>query len=304
MTLPTAILIAGPTASGKSAVAARLAAKLGGAVVNADSMQVYRDLAMLTARPKAAELDLAPHHLFGHVDGAVNYSVGRYLEDAETTLAKLRDENRLPILTGGTGMYFKALLQGLSAIPPVPEEIRTEVRAQAEGRSPAELHAELMQCDPASAVRLRPTDPQRILRALEVFAATGQSLTAFQRLNEAPMLDAQNCVAVFLAPERDALRAAIDHRFDAMLAAGALDEVAALRARYLDPALPVMRAHGVPHLIAHLNGDIDLAKASRLGTRDTRAYAKRQFTFARHQLPNFRWVAPKEAETAVLQAVG
>jgi tRNA dimethylallyltransferase len=301
MKLPAAILIAGPTASGKSAVAARLAARLGGAVVNADSMQVYRDLAVLTARPKAAELDLAPHHLFGHVDGAVNYSVGRYLEDAEATLAKLRDENRVPILTGGTGMYFKALLQGLSAIPPVPDDIRAEVRARAEGRSVAELHAELMQCDPDSAARLRPTDPQRILRALEVFAATGESLTAFQRLKEAPMLDAENCVAVFLAPEREALRAAIDQRFDAMLAAGALDEVAALRDRHLDPTLPVMRAHGVPHLIAHLNGEIDLVEASQLGTRDTRAYAKRQFTFARHQLPNFRWVLPDEAEAAVLE---
>jgi tRNA dimethylallyltransferase len=303
MTFPAAILIAGPTASGKSAVAAQLAARLGGAVVNADSMQVYRDLAILTARPTAAELDLAPHHLFGHVDGAVNYSVGRYLEDTESTLAKLRAEDCLPILTGGTGLYFKALLQGLSAIPPVPEEIRAAVRARAEGRSVAELHAELMQCDPDSAARLRPTDPQRILRALEVFAATGQSLTAFQHLKEEPMLDAENCIAVFLAPERDALRAAIDCRFDAMLAAGALDEVAALRDRHLDPALPVMRAHGVPHLIAHLNGAIDLAEASRLGARDTRAYAKRQFTFARHQLPNFRWVAPEEAEAAIMEAI-
>lgn len=303
MKQPAAILIAGPTASGKSAVAARLAARLGGVVVNADSMQVYRDLAVLTARPKAAELDLAPHHLFGHVDGAVNYSVGRYLEDAEVALAKLRAAGRLPILTGGTGMYFKALLQGLSAIPPVPDDIRAMVRARAEGRSVAELHAELMQCDPDSAARLLPTDPQRILRALEVFAATGQSLTAFQRLKEAPMLDAEHCIAVFLAPEREALRTAIDHRFDAMLAAGALDEVAALRDRQLDPTLPVMRAHGVPHLIAHLNEEIDLGEAAGLGARDTRAYAKRQFTFARHQLPNFRWVPPEDAAAAVLQAV-
>lgn len=304
MTLPTAILIAGPTASGKSALAARLAARLGGAVVNADSMQVYRDLAVLTARPKAAELDLAPHHLFGHVDGAVNYSVGRYLEDVEAVLAKLAAEKRVPILTGGTGLYFKALLQGLSAIPPVPDAIRAEVRARAEHRSTAELHAELMDCDPASAARLRPSDPQRILRALEVFAATGQSLTSFQRLKEAPMLAAESCLAVFLAPDREVLRAAIDHRFAAMLAAGALDEVAALRERHLDPALPVMRAHGVPHLIAYLNGEIALDEASRLGTRDTRAYAKRQFTFARHQLPNFRWILPEEGEATVMAEVG
>ncbi|HEY5226372.1 MAG TPA: tRNA (adenosine(37)-N6)-dimethylallyltransferase MiaA [Methylovirgula sp.] len=296
----SAILIAGPTASGKSALAASLAARLGGAVVNADSMQVYRDLAILTARPKPSDLALAPHFLFGHVDGAANYSVGRYLEDAAAILAQLRAESVLPIFVGGTGLYFKALTQGLSDIPKVPEAIRSAVRARAEGKPPPALHAELTACDPLTAERLRPSDPQRILRALEVFAATGQSLASFHKTKQAPPIDIANCVAIFLAPERDALQAAIDGRFDAMLAEGALVEVEALRARKLDPALPVMRAHGVPHLLRHLEGEIDLAEAARLGKTDTRQYAKRQFTFARHQLPDFRWIAPENAEADVM----
>src|SRR5579872_6588429 len=171
----SSILIAGPTASGKSALAARLAARLNGAVINADSMQVYRDLAILTARPRGDDLALAPHFLFGHVDGAVNYSVGRYLEDAEAMLARLHDENRVPVFVGGTGLYFKALTQGLSDIPPVPDEIRAEVRARAQGRSVAALHAELAEVDPATAARLKPSDPQRILRALEVSAEIGRA---------------------------------------------------------------------------------------------------------------------------------
>jgi tRNA dimethylallyltransferase len=296
MTPISAILIAGPTASGKSALAVRLAARLGGTVVNADSMQVYRDLDVLTARPRPEDLAQAPHFLFGHVDGAVNYSVGRYLEDARATLSELREKKVLPVFVGGTGMYFKALTQGLSDIPRVPEEIRAEVRARAEGRSVGDLHAELARLDPAAAKRLRPTDPQRILRALEVFAATGQGITVFQNLKQAPLLDAENCLALFLAPERRALHEAIDRRFDRMLAEGALEEVAALRARKLDPALPVMRAHGVPHLLAHLEGRISLEEAAQLGKADTRAYTKRQFTFARHQLPNFRWIAPDATE--------
>lgn len=303
MTKISAILIAGPTASGKSGLAARLAARLGGAVVNADSMQVYRDLSILTARPKAEELALAPHLLFGHVDGAVNYSVGRFLEDAEAVLARLREQGLLPIFVGGTGLYFKALTQGLSDIPKVPEAIRTEVRAWAEGRPAEALHADLAARDPATAAWLRPSDPQRILRALEVFAATGQSLAAFQRSKQTPLLDATHCLAIFLAPERADLRSAIDQRFDTMLAEGALAEVDALGRRGLDPALPVMRAHGVPHLLRHLEGELDLDAAARLGKSDTRHYAKRQFTFARHQLPSFRWVAPEAAETEVMAAL-
>ncbi len=296
---PSAILIAGPTASGKSALAINLARRLGGTVVNADSMQVYRDLRVLSARPDAAEEAAAPHLLFGHVDGAVNYSVGRWLADAAATLAKLRGQGSLPIFTGGTGMYFKGLLRGLSDIPPVPEEVRARVRAGAQGLEPAALHARLMACDPPTAALLRPSDPQRILRALEVFEATGRGLSSFQGARTPGLLDPADCLCLFLAPERAALYARIDARFDLMMAAGALEEVRALAARGLDPALPVMRAHGVPGLVACLRGEASLAAAIQKGKTDTRHYSKRQFTFIRHQLPEFTWAAPQEAEQAV-----
>jgi tRNA dimethylallyltransferase len=298
----SAILIAGPTASGKSRLALRLAERFDGALINADSMQVYRDLAILTARPSRQDEARAPHRLFGHIDGAVNYSVGRYIEDAAAALAELHD--RLPIFVGGTGLYCKALTQGISDIPHVPKALRAELRVQAEGLTAAELHAELAARDPAMAAKLRPSDPQRILRALEVHAATGRSLASFQGARRAPLVDPSTCVAIFVAPERVALNAAIDKRFDAMLENGALQEVATLGKRGLDPALPVMRALGVPHLLSHLENEIELDEAARLAKRDTRAYAKRQFTFSRHQLPDFRWFAPEAAEAVVVEAMG
>jgi tRNA dimethylallyltransferase len=291
----SAILIAGPTASGKSALALSFARAHAGVVINADSMQVYRDLRALTARPGPQDEALAPHWLFGHVDGAINHSVGLWLEDARLALDRAGREARLPIFVGGTGLYFKALTQGLSAIPPVPAEVREFVRRRAEGAPVAALHAELMRCDPATAARLRPTDPQRILRALEVFEATGKSLASFQTERTPPLLDAKDALALFLAPERGMLAQRIDARFDAMLEAGALEEAAALFARGLDPALPIMRAHGAPHLIAHLRGEISSAEAARRAKLDTRQYAKRQLTFARHQLPSFQWIAPEDA---------
>ena len=301
---PEAILIAGPTASGKSALAITLAQRLGGTVVNADSMQVYRDLRVLSARPSEAEEAAAPHVLFGHVDGAVNYSVGLWLADAVRTLEDLRGQGRLPIFTGGTGMYFKGLLRGLSDIPPVPEEVRARVRAEAEGLDPATLHARLAALDPETAARLRPSDPQRILRALEVFEATGRSLSALQGARTPGLLDPARCLCLFLAPERAALYARIDARFDAMVAAGALEEVRALAVRGLDPALPVMRAHGVPGVVAYLRGEATLAEAIQKGKTDTRHYSKRQFTFIRHQLPEFVWAAPEEAEQVVNGMLG
>ncbi len=301
--MSAAILIAGPTASGKSGFALELAERLGGAIIGADSMQVYRDLRILTARPGPKDEGRVLHLLFGHVDGAINYSVGRYLEDAAVALEKLRAEGRLPIFVGGTGLYFKALTQGLSDIPHVPKDVRAELRARADGMTAAELHAELAARDPLMAAQLRPSDPQRILRALEVRAATGRSLASFQGAKRAPPLDAKSCIAVFLVPDRIALQEAIERRFTAMLKSGALEEVRALRARRLDPNLPVMRALGVPHLLRHLDGEIDLEEAARAATRDTRAYAKRQFTFTRHQLPEFRWAAPQAATAMVLDAM-
>ncbi len=296
---PSAILIAGPTASGKSALAIKLAQRLGGTVVNADSMQVYSDLRTLSARPTTDEEAAAPHLLFGHVDGAMNYSVGRWLTDAAAMLEQLRGEGRVPIFTGGTGMYFKGLLRGLSEIPPVPDEVRAKVRAQAEGLEPGTLHAQLVARDPATAALVRPSDPQRILRALEVFEATGRGLSEFQGARTPGLLDPANCVCLFLAPERAALYARIDARFDAMMGEGALEEVRALAERRLDPALPVMRAHGVPGMVAYLRGQASLAEAIHKGKIDTRHYSKRQFTFIRHQLPEFVWAAPEAAELAV-----
>jgi len=299
----SALLIAGPTASGKSALAIRVAQATGGVIVNADSMQVYGDLRTLSARPSPDEERAAEHRLFGHVDGAVNYSVGRWVADARDLLETLAQAGRLPIFTGGTGLYFKALLQGLSEIPAVPEEVRARIRAQAGGLAPQEIHARLWAIDPETAARLRPTDPQRNLRALEVFAATGQPLASFQNRRAAPLLDPAKTAAFFLLPERAALKARIDARFHAMMEQGALGEVERLAARGLDPALPVMRAHGVPGLVDYLRGDATLAEAIARGQRDTRAYSKRQVTFVRHQLPEFAMVAPEagwEAMAAML----
>jgi tRNA dimethylallyltransferase len=297
------ILITGPTTSGKSALAVALARRFNGAVVNADSMQVYRDFGILSARPTEQEMRAVPHHLFGHVDAAENYSVGRWLADAQAILAQLRAEGRTPVLAGGTGMYFKAALYGLSDIPAVPEEVRARVRREAEGRAPQELHAQLAALDPGGAQLLRPSDPQRILRALEIFAATGQPLSSFQKKRSAPLLQEEECAAFFVAPERALLFERIDARFDAMMRAGALEEVAALRARGLDPALPAMRAHGAPPLMAHLDGRLGLEEAVARAKLDTRHYAKRQVTFARHQLPGFAWLTGVDVEAQALAAL-
>jgi tRNA dimethylallyltransferase len=298
--LPSAILIAGPTASGKSALALRLALATGGVLINADSMQVYRDLRIITARPGVAEEAKAPHRLFGEVDAAVNYSVALWLEAARGALGAAKREGRPPIFVGGTGLYFKALTQGLSGIPTVPDEVRAELRSRAASVPAAELHAELARRDPLMAARLRPSDPQRILRALEVLEATGKSLSAFQGARMPPLLDIAGARAIFLNPERDELKRRINTRFDAMLEAGALAEAEAVRRRNLDPALPLMRAHGLRHLIAHLRGEISLSEAAELAKRDTRTYARRQFTFARHQLAGFVWADQAEAEALAL----
>jgi tRNA dimethylallyltransferase len=290
-----AVLIAGPTASGKSALALELAAASGGIVINADSMQVYRDLRIITARPTPDEEARVPHRLYGHVDAAVNCSAGHWVTDAATALSEARAQNRLAIFTGGSGLYFKALTRGLSAVPPVPSEIRESVRARLELNGVEALYAELARRDPASAERLKPRDRTRVARALEVVEATGRSLTEWHRDGLPPLLPSGQFSAVFLAPERDALYARIDARFEAMLAAGALDEVESLGARHLDPLLPAMKAHGVPALLSHLKGEIALEQAAEIARADTRHYAKRQFTWFRHQLPEFEWVKPEEA---------
>ena len=299
MKTPAAILIAGPTASGKSALALALAEATGGAIVNTDSMQVYRDLRVLTARPTAEEEAKAPHLLYGRVDAAVNFSAGAWVADAAKVLAEARAQDRLPIFAGGSGLYFKALTRGLSAVPPIPPEIREQVRARLQRDGVEALYALLMQRDPASAERLKPRDRTRIARALEVVEATGRSLTDWHRDGLPPLLPPGAFAALFLAPDRDELYARIDARFGAMLKAGALEEVAALAARRLDPLLPAMKAHGVPALIRHLKGEMTLDEAAVIGCTDTRHYAKRQFTWFRHQLPEFEWVKPEAARALI-----
>lgn len=292
-----AVLIAGPTASGKSALALDLAQSCGGIVINTDSMQVYRDLRVLTARPTREEEARVPHRLYGDIDAAVNFSAGAWVDHAAKVLAEVRAQEKMPIFVGGTGLYFKALTRGLSAVPPVPSEIRDDVRARLDRDGVEALHAELARRDPEYAARLKPRDRTRIARALEVVEATGRSLLSWHHEGQPPLLPPGEFTALFLAPERDALYARIDVRFNAMLRGGALDEVAALAARKLDPLLPAMKAHGVPALMAHLKGELTLEQAAEIGRADTRHYAKRQFTWFRHQLPEFEWVKPEEAGT-------
>jgi tRNA dimethylallyltransferase len=295
-----AVLIAGPTASGKSVLALALAEQTGGIVINTDSMQVYRDLRIITARPTAEEEARVSHRLYGHIDASVNCSAGMWVADAEQVLAEARTQNRLPIFVGGSGLYFKALTRGLSAVPPIPSEVRDDVRARLERDGAEALHAVLAQRDPASAERLKPRDRTRIARALEVIEATGRSLTDWHRDGLPPLLPPEKVRAIFLAPERDDLYARIDARFGMMLTVGALDEVKALAERHLDPLLPAMKAHGVPALIRHLRGEISLEDAAEIGRADTRHYAKRQFTWFRHQLPEFQWVKPEQAGAALV----
>lgn len=293
---PAAILIAGPTASGKSGLALELARRLGGVVVNTDSMQVYADLRRLSARPSADEEARAPHRLYGHVDGAVNYSAGHFAREAGALIAEFAEAGTIPIFVGGTGLYFRALEEGLSDLPAVPDAVRSEIRDWAQDRPTEALHAALTAKDPASAEVLRPSDRARVMRALEIFAATGRSIAAFHGSRQPGPLAGQPLIKLFLAPDRDLLRQRIDERFVAMVEGGALDEVAALAERGLDPLLPIMRAHGVPGLIAHLRGEIGRDEAIRRGQADTRRYAKRQFTWFRHQMgPDWLWTDPDDA---------
>jgi len=298
-----AVLIAGPTASGKSALALELALGAGGTVINADSMQVYRDLRIITARPTHGEEARVPHRLYGHVDAAVNFSAGAWVSDAATALEEAKALGRLPVFVGGTGLYFKALTAGLSVVPPIPAEVREDVRARLERNGVEALHAELARRDPRAAERLNLRDRTRIARALEVIEATGRSLLEWHHEGQPPLLPKDSFRAVFLAPEREELYARIDARFDAMLGAGAMKEVERLAARQLDPLLPAMKAHGVPALIRHLRGELSLEEAATIGRADTRHYAKRQFTWFRHQLPEFEWVKPEEARGWLAAAV-
>src|SRR6204780_3716963 len=234
------ILLAGPTASGKSALALALAVKLGGTIINADSMQVYRDLRLITARPSVEEERRVPHCLYGHVDAAENYSVGAWRSEAAAELATAERQSRPAIVVGGTGLYFNALTRGLTAVPPIPKQIRDDVRARLKSDGAAALHDELKLLDPQAAARLNRGDRARISRALEVMLATGRSILDWHGDAKADGPDSLPAVRVFLSPERDELARRIDARFDAMIDAGAIEEVRALMARNLHPTLPVL----------------------------------------------------------------
>ncbi|HEY5279191.1 MAG TPA: tRNA (adenosine(37)-N6)-dimethylallyltransferase MiaA [Pseudolabrys sp.] len=291
-----AVLIAGPTASGKSALAARLADKLGGVIINADSMQVYRDLRVITARPTPAEEQRVKHQLYGHVDAAENYSTGRWCRDVADVLEGLGREKRVAIFVGGTGLYFKALTGGLAAVPPIPAEIRASVRGRLATEGVAPLYAELLTRDPKTAHRLMPNDRSRISRALEVVLATGRSLSDWHAHGLPPLIDATRVAKVFITCDRKELVGRIETRFAAMLHGGALDEVPALMARDLHPMLPAMKAHGVPWLIRHFKGEISRDEAAAGAIMDTRRYAKRQVTWFRNQMTEWPSVPAEQGQ--------
>jgi tRNA dimethylallyltransferase len=290
-----AVLIAGPTASGKSAVAARLARDFGGAVINADSMQVYRELRLLSARPSEEEMQGAPHFLYGFVSVAETYSVAKWLDAVRTALSVCASQGLRPIVTGGTGLYFSALTQGLAPVPEIHAQLRVEVRERLDAIGPERFHAELAARDPVMAARIPPADAHRLIRAYEVIEATGVSLAEWQEVKGEAVLDGAG-LAVVLKPNREWLYHRIDHRFDLMMGQGALREVEALNAMNLAPDLPALRALGVPQLSAHLRGELSLEAAVEQAKTQSRRYAKRQMTWFRHQMPNWPVIEDQESE--------
>lgn len=282
-----AVLIAGPTASGKSRLALDMAAARGGVVINADSMQVYRELRLLTARPAPEDEAAAPHRLYGHVPAGERYSVGRWIADVAGAIDDARAAGLVPIIVGGTGLYFKALTEGLSTIPPIPAEVRAEVAGGAAGIETADLHARLAARDPEDAAAIRPSDRSRILRALEVFAATGRPLADWNRGEARPLIDAGSAERIVLDVDRAVLHARIAARAEAMVAAGALAEAQGLAGLGLDPAASPMKAIGVRELLAHAAGDLSLDEAVAAMKTETRRYARRQLTWFRNQMADW-----------------
>lgn len=306
------VLIAGPTASGKSALALALAREIGGVVVNADAIQVYADLRVLTARPSPEAEAEAPHRLYGHVSAEDPYAVGRWLTEATKVINALTPEadrsgeagagkppsRAIPVFVGGTGLYFTALTSGLASVPDIPPDVRARWR----GAAPSGLHQILARRDPEMAARLRSSDPQRLLRALEVIDATGRSLADWQRDTPPGPVGPGSALRIVLSPDRINLDGAIQRRLEAMVAAGAAEEARALVARGLDPSLPAMKALGVGALAAWANGTIAREEALERTRVETRQYAKRQSTWFRNRMADWLHVAPEWAlETATAQ---
>jgi tRNA dimethylallyltransferase len=284
--LRNAVLIAGPTASGKSALALEVAERLGGAVVNTDSMQGYSVLDVLTARPSKADMARVPHHLYGHIHPSVPYSTGAWLRDVMRISADGSLEGRAPVFVGGTGLYFRALVEGISEMPEIPAHTRDRWRYRLLEEGAPALHRILGSEDPAVAAMLRPSDGQRIVRALEVLESSGRSILQWQAEKGRPLIDRASARFLVLEPERQDLVRRIDERFDGMLSAGAMDEVRAMTALDLDPALPAAKALGLRELQAADAGLIPIAEAIERAKIATRQYAKRQTTWFRHQLDN------------------
>jgi tRNA dimethylallyltransferase len=291
-----ALLIAGPTASGKSALALALAQRFGGLIVNADSMQVYRELRVLTARPSPEDAARAPHALYGIVSAAEAFSVAAFLSHARDALARAAREGLLPIFVGGTGLYFEALLKGLARVPPVPEEIRAETAALMAEVGPEAFHLRLAAKDPVMAARLKPTDRQRLERAYAVYCATGRSLVEWQGAPRVPLLDERETLRFVLMPERAVLHARAEARLERMMDEGALEEVRVLAALGLPASRPALKALGVPSLLGHLEGRLSREEAVAEAKTATRRYIKRQATWFRHHMMSWNWLVEQLME--------
>lgn len=291
------LLIAGPTAAGKTALALAAAEALDGEIINADSMQIYAGLPLITAQPGAADFARAPHHLFGSVDPAERWSVGHWAEAALALIAGIGARGRTPILVGGTGLYFLALTKGLAPVPEIDPDTRRRVADLIASAGPDGLRREAERLDPVGAARVKPADLQRLSRIVEVGYATGEPLTTFHAETR-PLLDAAQWHGIAIEPERQVLYDRIDHRFELMLEAGALDEVRSFAKLGLDPLLPASKALGVPPLMAHLRGEIALDAAVSLAQRDSRRYAKRQLTWLRNQQADWPRIHALDPETA------
>jgi tRNA dimethylallyltransferase len=283
-----AVLIAGPTAAGKSAAALILAERINGTIINADSMQVYAEPPILSGQPSAEERGRIPHRLYGHIKATERYSVGHYQGEAAAELATARSAGRIPIFVGGTGLYFNVLTQGLSPIPAVAPEIRTLVRQRFEELGRAKFYAELLRRDPASAA-LRPSDTQRILRAADVLEATGRGIAEWQVVAGKAVLQGLKTARFVMAPDRELLNDWINRRFEAMIVQGALEEVRALLD--LDLNLPAARMLGFPELARHLRGEISLTEATATAQMLTRRFAKRQLTWFRRYMADWHWIS-------------
>lgn len=299
MSLKPVIVIGGPTASGKSGLALEIAQRIGGEIVNADSMQVYRDLRLVTARPDEQHQRIVPHHLYGVLGLNERSSAGSWSEQALHIINNCHQAGTVPVLVGGTGLYLRALMTGLHRMPAVPSEIRERLNDRLRRGGPGVLHGELAAVDPDMAYRLNPADGQRIVRALEIFEHTGKSLSDWQTGETESAPKGMRFLTIVTAPPREDLYAAINARFDRMIDTGAIEEVEALIAAGPADDFPLMKAVGVPPLRAYIRGEVDRDRMSELGKRDTRRYAKRQGTWFRHQIVPDITIETKYSEKTV-----